>query len=242
MTDPIRLFSAGSLRHALPPIIAAFAAAGGAPVALTLGPAGLLRERIEAGAPFDLFASADMGHLRRLALLGLAEEPVRFARNRLCVLARADPGLSPATFLQTLSDPTLRIGTSTPGDDPSGDYAMQMFDRIEAAHPGIGMDLKTRAKHLLGGRDSPPGKDGAALIAEGTVDVFVGYITSARQHGADPAFCIVEVPSEYAPRIDYGLAMRLNANAGVRAFRDHLLSAPARRLLRDAGFAHPDKG
>lgn len=240
MPDPIRMFSAGSLRDALPAIIAAFRDAGGAQVALTLGPAGLLRERIEAGEPFDLFASADMGHPQRLAAKGLAGAPVRLARNRLCATARADLGLTRAGFLQTLSDPSVRIGTSTPGDDPCGDYAVQMFDLIEASHPGIGADLRSRARPLLGGRNSPTGKGGAALIADGVVDVFFGYFTSARAHATDPAFSIVEIPPEYAPRIEYGLVMRKGAGNGAQALRDYLLSAPARALLDGAGFALPE--
>ncbi len=240
MPDPIRMFSAGSLRHALPAIVSVFQVAGGAPVALTLGPAGLMRERIEAGEPFDLFASADMGHPRRLAAIGMTEAPVCLARNRLCALARADLRLTRETLLKVLSDPSLRIGTSTPGDDPSGDYAVQMLDLIEARHPGIGAGLKARARPLLGGRNSPSGKSGAALIAEGVVDVFLGYFTSARLHASDSAFSIAEIPPECSPRIEYGLVTRKGAGDSAETLRDYLQSAPARELLQEAGFALPD--
>ncbi len=72
-----------------------------------------MRETIEAGAGFDLFASANMAHPRRFASGGLAEDTICFARNRLCVLARADLGLTTENFLAVLSDPTVRIGTFT---------------------------------------------------------------------------------------------------------------------------------
>lgn len=241
MPDPIRVFSAGSLRHALPAIVTAFQHAGGAPVALTLGPAGLLRQRIEAGEPFDLFISADMGHPQRLAAMGVAEAPVCLARNRLCALARSDLGLCSETLLNTLSDPAVRIGTSTPGDDPCGDYAVQMFDLIEAKHPGRGADLKARARHLLGGKHSPRDKDGAALIAEGVVDVYIGYCTSARSRESDPAFSVVEIPPPWAPRVEYGVTMRKGANEGAMNFRTYLMSVPASALLQDAGFGVPGK-
>lgn len=236
MPDPIRLLSAGSLRHALPPIITAFEDAGGGPVALTLGPAGLLRERIEAGEAFDLFASANMDHPRRLDSLGMTDPPACLARNRLCVLARADLGLTAANFLKVLSDPALRIGTSTPGDDPSGDYAVQMFDLVEAGHPGIGTGMKARARHLVGGRNSSPGRDAAILIASGEADVFIGYITSARSHIGNPALRIVEVPDDWAPRIEYGLVMRKGTSEGAKCLRDYLLSPLAGKLLQEAGF------
>ncbi len=118
MTDPIRLFSAEILRHVLPAIIAAFREAGGAQVSLTLGPSDTLRERIEAGEDFDLLASADMGNPRRLASIGVSGTPVCFARNRICVLARADLGLTDANFLKVLSDPSARIGTPRPALTP----------------------------------------------------------------------------------------------------------------------------
>ena len=157
MNEVIRVLAAGSLRHVMPEITAAFERDTGIPVSLTLGPAGLLRERIETGEPFDLFASANMAHPDRLVALGLAEETICLTRNRLCILARADLGLTSENLVEVLSTPTTRIGTSTPGDDPSGDYAFEMFDLVEAQHPGLGVLLKRRAQQLVGGRDSPPG-------------------------------------------------------------------------------------
>lgn len=236
MREPIRLVSAGSLRYVLPDIIAAFAATQGVPVLLTLGPAGLLREQIEAGEAFDLFISADMRHPQRLAASGLAGAPVRLTRNRLCVLGRADLGLTEMNFLDVLSDPAVRIGTSTPGADPCGDYASLVFDLIEARHPGMGAGLKGRALHLLGGRDSPRGKNGASLITEGVVDVFLSYFTSARGYADDPALILADIPVEWSPRVEYGLAMRLGVGEAVKAFRDFLFSVQAQERLWDAGF------
>ncbi|AOF92607.1 substrate-binding domain-containing protein [Sinorhizobium sp. RAC02] len=74
MNDVVRILAAGSLRYAMPEIAAAFEKTTG--VSLLLGPAGLLRERIEAGEPFDLFASTNMAHPQRLVSIGLAKEPV----------------------------------------------------------------------------------------------------------------------------------------------------------------------
>ena len=49
MTERLKIMAAGSLRHAFPAILAAFEAETGTQVNLCLGPAGLLRERIEQG-------------------------------------------------------------------------------------------------------------------------------------------------------------------------------------------------
>ncbi|MGG6894290.1 molybdate ABC transporter substrate-binding protein [Rhizobium sp. BR 315] len=240
MNDAVHVLSAGSLRHAFPAIIGVFGQETGIAVSLTLGPAGLLREQIEAGARFDLFASANMAHPRRLAAAGLTEDPICFARNRLCVLARADLGLTTENFLSVLSGPAVRIGTSTPGDDPGGDYAFEVFDRIEARYPGKGEALKSRACQLVGGRNSPPQpprKSGGYLITDGEVDLMMSYSSNARLLAADPAFAVVDIPGEFQPLIEYGVAIRRDADMETRHFRDFLLSARGQQILSEAGFS-----
>ncbi|WP_274534007.1 MULTISPECIES: substrate-binding domain-containing protein [unclassified Ensifer] len=193
-----------------------------------LGPAGLLRERIEAGEPFDLFASTNMAHPQRLVTIGLPDQVVCFARNRLCILARAQLELTPANLINVLSDPETKIGTSTPGDDPSGDYAFEMFDRIEAAHPGKGEVLKSRALQLVGGRRSPPGRSAA--------DLFVGYASNAGLHRGEPALSILEVPFEFSADIAYGLALRKDAAADACSLWDFSMSKRAQQVLSKNGF------
>ncbi|GAA4177773.1 molybdate ABC transporter substrate-binding protein [Shinella granuli] len=236
MAEPVRILAAGSLRHALPDIAAAFEETTGIPVSLSLGPAGLLRERIEAGDPFDLFASANMAHPRHLVSIGLAKEAICFARNRLVILARAGLGLTMENLVTVLSAPSTRIGTSTPGDDPSGDYAFEMFDRLEICHPGLGDALKTRALQLVGGRHTPAGRSAAALIAGGAVDLFLGYASNARLHEKDPDLGIVDIPPEYSPNIEYGLVLRNGAADEAVALRDFLMSDHAEQLLVRHGF------
>jgi len=240
MTQSVKVLSAGSMRHAFPAIIGAFGQMTGIGISLSLGPAGLLRERIEAGEAFHLFASANMAHPRRLASLGITEEPVCFARNRLCVIARADLGLTTENFLDILSDPQVKIGTSTPGDDPSGDYAFEVFDLVEAQHPGMGVALKARARQLVGGRNSPPtppGKGGGYLITDGEADLFLSYYSNARLLEADPAFRVVEIPAEFSPKVEYGLGLCKGAPDDARELRDFLLSDQGQEILKEAGFS-----
>jgi molybdate transport system substrate-binding protein len=220
----------------MPEIAAAFEKETGVAVSLEFGPAGLLRERIEAGEPFDLFASANMAHPQRLVSIGLAKEPVRFARNRLVLLARADLELTLENLVPVLSLPSTRIGMSTPGDDPSGDYAFEMFDLMDAHHPHLGETLKTRALQLVGGRHSPGGRGAAGLIAEGVVDLFLGYASNAPLQQKEPMLSVVELPSAFSPRIEYGLALRKGSTDAAVSLRDFLISQQAQRLLVRHGF------
>ncbi|MGY5799814.1 molybdate ABC transporter substrate-binding protein [Rhizobium sp. LEGMi12c] len=240
MSNAVQVLSAGSLRHAFPAILGAFGHEYGIGISLTLGPAGLLRETIEEGASFDLFASANMAHPQRLVSMGLAENAVCFARNRLCVLARADLGLTTENFLAVLSDPAVGIGTSTPGDDPGGDYAFEVFDRIEARHPGKGEAIKSRSRQLVGGRNSPPappGKGGGYLIADGVVDLMMSYSSNARLLAGDPAFSVIDIPDEFQPLIEYGVAIRRDADDETQCLREFLLSETGQEVLGKAGFS-----
>lgn len=134
-----------------------------------MGLAGLLRARIEAGENCSLFASANMAHPQALLEQGKARAVQRFAGNALCLTAAAHCVAEQSTWLTLLSDPGLRIGTSTPGSDPSGDYTWQFFARFEAE---FGIALQPRALALVGAADSPgrarqPGLRRSGLLPAG---------------------------------------------------------------------------
>lgn len=239
MTKALQVLAAGSLRHAFPAIIQLFTEASEGDISLSLGPAGLLRQRIEAGEHFDLFASANMAHPIRLANAGITEEAICFARNRLCIIARADLGLTTGNFLDVLSSPGIRIGTSTPGDDPSGDYAFEVFELVEAKHPGVGAAMRTRAHQLVGGRNSPSvpaGKGGGYLISDGAVDLMMSYYSNARLLEANPAFQVVDIPTEFSPIVEYGLALRNLPSARTRQLKSFVMSEEGQTILQEAGF------
>lgn len=242
MTRAIKILSAGSLRHAFPKIIETFSKGTNVKISLSLGPAGLLRERIENGENFDLFASANMAHPQAIAAAGIAEEAMCFARNRLCVIARADLHVTTENLIEVLANRDLKIGTSTPGDDPSGDYAFELFDRIEALCPGLGVALKARARQLVGGRNSappPPGKGIGYLISEGEVDLMTSYYSNAWLLENDPAFSVVEIPAEFAPAISYGLALEKGAPRQAQLLREFMLGDVGRAILSQTGFTLP---
>lgn len=136
MSTPLTLLAAGSLRSAFLPLVAHFQQHTGLAVDAQFGPAGLLRERIEAGAPCAVFASANAAHPQALLQAGLAQECQGFAGNQLMLTARRSPDNDGLDWLALLSTPRLRLATSTPGCDPSGDYTWQLFARIEAHYPG----------------------------------------------------------------------------------------------------------
>ena len=124
-------------------------------------------------------------------------------------------------------DPAIKLGTSTPKADPSGDYAFELFERVErtgAAPAGAARALAAKALQLTGGPDSPPPPPGrnvyGMLVATGQADVFLTYCTNAVVAAAEePALQVIEVPAAINVSAEYGLAVRRERPAPRRLLR-----------------------
>jgi molybdate transport system substrate-binding protein len=184
--DTVRLYAAGSLRAALTVVARAFEEKQpSARIELEFGASGLLRERIEKGELAHIFASADVGHPAKLTADGVTAgvEVVVFARNKLCALAREGLKVTPTTLLDTMLDPMVRVGTSTPKADPSGDYAFALFAKADTIQRGAKAILEGKALQLTGGPTSskaPAGINQYAWVMSGAkADLFLTYCTNA---------------------------------------------------------------
>lgn len=244
---PVRVYAAGSLREALTTIARDHEARTGQPVALTFGASGLLRERIEQGEDAQLFASADTDHPQRLAAAGGWQAPVVFTRNQLCALTSDRVGATSDTLLALLLDPAVRVGTSTPKADPSGDYAWALFRRAEAVRPGAYATLDAKALQLTGGPASPQAPKGrgtyAWLMDEGQADVFLTYCTNAVAAQREvPRLRVVRLPGNLQVGAAYGLGVRRGASPAVIRFAQSLLELSAQDTLRALGFGTIEAG
>lgn len=240
----VQVYAAGSLREAFTDIAGLHQARTGQPVALTFGASGLLRGRIEQGEPAQVFASADTDHPQRLAARGGWSEPVVFTRNALCALTSENIQATPETLLATLLRPEVRLGTSTPKADPSGDYAWALFRRAEQAQPGAFAVLDAKALQLTGGANSPKPPTGRGTYAwvmdERQADVFLTYCTNAVAAQAEvPRLRVVALPPQLRVGAAYGLTVRNDAPPAAKDFAQTLLQPAAQAVLRRLGFAAP---
>jgi ABC-type molybdate transport system substrate-binding protein len=241
---PVAVYAAGSLREAMTAIAGDWEARTGRRVALTFGASGLLRERIERGEAADVFASADIDHPDRLAKAGAWRPPVVFARNVLCALTAPALTITPAGLLDTMLRPDVRLGTSTPKADPSGDYAWALFRRADSVRPGAFATLEAKALKLTGGPDSPRPPPGVGTYAwvmdQGQADVFLTYCTNAVAAQREmPRLGIVAVPPELQVGAAYGLTVRRDAPASAAQFVELLLSPEGQSTLARFGFGKP---
>ncbi len=235
--NEVQAVAAGSLRTALMELGNELEHDGIMRVRWRFAPAGFLRGEIESGAMCDLFASANREHPRCLLEQGMALETRTFAANRLCVSVR--PGTYKG-WADALDDAEAVVGTSTPGRDPGGDYAVELFDRLERERFGWGRELKERARALMGGEDSPlppPGVPGAEfLLCSGLADVVVGYASYAPLLRARGNVDVLEIPEQFNIRAEYVLACLTERGF---ALRDALLSEHGRAILKRHGFMVP---
>ncbi len=241
---PLQVYAAGSLREAFTAIAADYEARTGQKVALSFGASGLLRERIEKGEGAQVFASADTEHPQRLVARGGWQAPQVFTRNSLCALTAANIEATPSRLLATMLRADVRVGTSTPKADPSGDYAWALFRKADAVQPGAYAALDAKALKLTGGADSPKPPAGRGTYAwvmdQGQADVFLTYCTNAVAAQKEvPRLKIVQVPAELQVGAAYGLTVRDGAPAAARDFARFLLSEAGQAPLQRLGFGRP---
>jgi molybdate transport system substrate-binding protein len=242
----IRLYAAGSLRAAMTDIVNAYSTTYGTPVETVFGGSGALGDRLAKGESGDVFASADMGNPEALTQAGKAWPTVLFARNHLCAIARPGLDATPSNLLATLLRPSVKVATSTPKDDPGGDYAWGMFQNADAQQAGSRATLEAKAVkigNVPGSLPIPPGTTNAVawLFREKRADIFLSYCTNGGAAAAElPGVTIISLPPALAVTAGYGLTVLKGANkeeAARLAF--FILSPTGQRILAEHGFDAP---
>ncbi|MGH8504086.1 MAG: molybdate ABC transporter substrate-binding protein [Gammaproteobacteria bacterium] len=209
--EPVRLLAAGSLEGALSEVVDRFTREHDVSVEAKFGPSGTLRASIEGGEKADVFASADMAHPQALAKAGRGGPVTLFARNRLCALTQPGLGVTPDNLLPKMLDPDVRVATSTPGADPSGDYAFELFEKADNLKTGSEKTLKSKALQLTGAPDSAEPPDDRSAYAwhlrEDRADIFLTYCTNAiAAREEDPDLETLQISEPLAVGADYGLS------------------------------------
>jgi ABC-type molybdate transport system substrate-binding protein len=243
-SNVIQVYAAGSLREALTRIASDYQDRTGQKLALTFGASGLLRERIEKGEPASVFASADTAHPQRLADAGNWLTPVVFVRNSMCALTSEKVVSEPSTLLSVMLKPEVRLGTSTPKSDPSGDYAWALFNKADGIQHGAFKVLDGKAQKLTGAADSPQPPTGRSFYAwamdEGQADLFLTYCTNAVAAKTEvPRLNVVQMPVELQVGAAYALTVSKSASPAAVAFARFLLESPAQTLFQRFGFSSP---
>src|SRR5262249_30303193 len=139
-------------------------------------------------------------------------------------------------LLTRMLDGNVKLGTSTPKADPSGDYAFEVFRRAEAIKPGAQSELEKKALQLTGSASRAPAPAGKAVygwhVAEGRADIFLTYCTNAlAAQKENPGQQIVALPDNLAVGADYGLTVIARAPAAAQRLADFIVSPEGQKIL-----------
>jgi molybdate transport system substrate-binding protein len=234
----LTVFAAGSLREALGAIAEDFGGAHKIQIRTEFGPSGRMRERIERGEQADLFASADIGHARKLVEQGRAIVMAMFARNSICALAPEELGLAEATIVDKLLDRATRIGISTPQVDPLGDYTVEVYRRISQEHAGAADYLMARSTviEVPGGPRPGAGDAFADALQEKRVDLEILYC-SGRDRFARllPTATMTPFPPGLQVGPEYALAVLKNGDPLAAELALYVLSPKGQAILARSG-------
>jgi ABC-type molybdate transport system substrate-binding protein len=236
----IKVMAAGSLKDAFTAVFADFSKQYGSGFAPEYGPSGGLRERLQKGETFDVFASAALPHAQALTDAGISGPSIMFARNALCVVTAASRPLQSDNLVETLLKPEIKIGTSTPVSDPAGDYTWEMFQKVDALKPGAFGVLSQKAQQLFGGpaTTAPVGGRPRLLVAldNHDIDLFIYYCSGAQQIVRNAKYKSVSLPPELTVGPEYGLTVSRKAQPAAADFVMYLMSPQGQATLKSFGF------
>jgi molybdate transport system substrate-binding protein len=228
--DELLVAAAVSLREPLEAIARRFESGhAGLRVQLAFGASSALAAQARAGAPLDVFVSADAETITALASVGLvrAAEARTIAGNRLVVIVA--PGIAAEVARAAdLAKPELRRIALPERAVPLGRCARAWLERA-----GILAALEPRLIATEHARATLAAVDG------GHAEAGIVYATDARTaSGARVAFA---PPEAEQPAIVYVAAPTVDARGPelARGFVAALLGAAARRDFAAAGFAPP---
>ncbi len=127
---PIRVAAAADLAFAFKEMGKEFESQTGKPVEFTFGSTGNLAKQISEGAPYDVFAAANVSYVETVVKNGACDATTKaiYGRGRIVVWSAKD-GVAPATKLGDLADARFaKIAIANPEHAPYGKAAKQALE------------------------------------------------------------------------------------------------------------------
>ena len=238
--DPVVVFAAASLKNALDDAAAGWTKDTGKTTRISYAGSNALAKQIEAGAPADLFVSADQAWMDYAEKSGSLKPGSRvdLLRNALVLIASGPktPGSDPQIALAP------DLGTTLSRILGGGKLAMATIDAVPAGKYG------KAALEKLGAWDSVKGQVAQAenvraallLVARGEAPLGIVYATDA---AADPSVHVIATfPSDSHPPIVYPAALlKDSANPDAAALLTYLRGPAARGYFEHQGFTVVEK-
>lgn len=228
-SKPPLVLAAASLQESLTAAANAWSANGHPKPVLSFASSAALARQISAGAPADLFISADEAWMDAVADKGLIRPETRVSvlANKLVMVAPAaskaqlsiGPGFPLARALGT-----GRLAMADPDAVPAGKYGKAALVKL-----GIWRGIEAKVARAENVRAA------LALVERGEAPFGIVYATDAK---ATKAVRIVDTfPENTHPPIIYPIArLKTSTNAEAEGFRRFLLSSEGKAIFQRYGF------
>ena len=224
---PVRVFAAASLTDALNEVASHWQRLGHPAPSLAFSASSALAKQIEAGAPADVFASADLKWMDYLDQRGRIDHATRanLLGNTLVLIAPQGKGF------KVKMEPGFRIAdafagklcTGEPGVVPVGIYAKESLEKL-----GWWSSLQGR---IVGTDDV---RTALAFVERGECGAGIVYATDARISASVET--VAPFPAATHAPIVYPFAQVANARPETRAFLRYLRTPEAAAIFRHHGF------
>ncbi|HEU0067019.1 MAG TPA: molybdate ABC transporter substrate-binding protein [Sphingomonas sp.] len=222
------VLAAASLQDALTQSADAWARRGHPRPVLSFAASSALARQVLAGAPADLFVSADEEWMDALAQAGKLARGTRgdLAGNRLVVVrAAANPVRLTARNLAAVLS-AGPVAMADPGAVPAGRYGRVALERMGA--------WRAVARHVVRAENV---RAALALVERGAAPFGIVYATDAR---ASRRVRVAGVfPAGSHPPIRYPVARLTRSGTQAEGFRRFLLSPSGQAILAGNGFTRP---
>ncbi|MEK8092559.1 molybdate ABC transporter substrate-binding protein [Methylocystis sp. IM3] len=229
-SSSVTVFAAASLKNALDAVSADFSNETGLELKVSYGGSMALAKQIEAGAPADVFFSADAASMDYLAQKNLIQSDTRtnLLGNTLVVVAPKTSKIQQLPFTPQAFAAAVgagKIATGDPASVPVGKYAKAALEKLglwAVAEPHFAFTDNVRAALMFVARDEAP--------------LGIVYLTDARSE--TNVKIVAAFPDDSHPPIVYpaALASTAQGDAPAKLFA-FLKSAAAKRIFGEQGFA-----
>jgi molybdate transport system substrate-binding protein len=228
--DEITVAAAANLTDAFGEIGKQFTARTGVKVTNSFGATADLAKQIENGAPFDVFASADVEHVEGLAGKGLLADAPRgvYARGRLVLWTPPDGKARVARVEDLAGESVSKIAIAKPDVAPYGRAAVESLN-------ALGLWAKVEPKVVY----SQTVAQAKQFAASGNADAaFVPRSLVREGEGA-----AVEVDARLHAPIEQavGVVRASKRQEAARRFVEFLMSEEGQSVLKTFGYDPPGK-
>lgn len=228
------VFAAASLKDGFERIAAEFEAANpGVTVLFNFAGSQQLAQQLAAGAPADLFASANQRQMQAVVDAGrvAGDAPRIFARNRLALIY---PNDNPAQLrsLQDLARPRVKVVLAAESV-PVGQYSLEFLAKASAATGFSTTYSQTVLVNLVSYEENVRGV--LAKVALGEADAGIVYTSDA---AGVKDIGMLEIPDELNVIASYPIAITEDSKQAALAqeFVAMVLSEAGQALLAQSGF------